>query len=127
MPHFCRLSLLLFTVSIFISGTAALAQTPAHPASPTVIQAAEYARDPHQAIDEQYTAKIRQYTTEPEFNSPLTDYLPASKTIPTPASVLGDEIRPFVVDVTFNLRRGGRGSPKKIFRKLQLLSILICR
>jgi hypothetical protein len=48
------------------------------------------ARDPNQAIDEEYTRKIREYTTEPFFNSPLTDYLPASPTVPTPKVVLGD-------------------------------------
>ena len=53
-------------------------------------QVSDYARDPHQAIDDSYTAAIRKYTTEPQFNSPLTDYLPASKTVPTPAKVLGD-------------------------------------
>jgi hypothetical protein len=42
------------------------------------------------AIDEEYTKKIREYTTEPFFNSPWTDYLPASKTVPTPKAVLGD-------------------------------------
>ncbi|MFN8574519.1 MAG: M14 family zinc carboxypeptidase [Gemmatimonadaceae bacterium] len=47
-------------------------------------------RAPNQAIDEAYTAKIKQYTTEPYFLSPLVDYLPASKTVPTPTSVLGD-------------------------------------
>src|SRR6266446_9478379 len=47
-------------------------------------------RDPNQPIDEEYTKKIREYTTEPFFNSPLTDYLPASATVPTPKSVLGD-------------------------------------
>ena len=47
-------------------------------------------RDPNIPIDEEYTKKIREYTTEPFFNSPLTDYLPASKTIPTPKAVLGD-------------------------------------
>src|SRR6266508_5989595 len=47
-------------------------------------------RDPNQPIDEEYTKKIREYTTEPFFNSPLTDYLPASPTVPTPKSVLGD-------------------------------------
>ena len=47
-------------------------------------------RDPKQAIDEEYTKKIREFTTEPFFNSPLTDYLPASKTVPTPKAVLGD-------------------------------------
>src|SRR6266478_6579930 len=47
-------------------------------------------RDPNQPIDEEYTKKILEYTTEPFFNSPLTDYLPASATVPTPKSVLGD-------------------------------------
>ncbi|MBI1760149.1 MAG: hypothetical protein HYR56_01815 [Acidobacteria bacterium] len=47
-------------------------------------------RAPQQAIDEEYTQKIREYTTAPFFNSPLTDYLPASKTVPTPKAVLGD-------------------------------------
>ena len=47
-------------------------------------------RDPKQAIDEEYTKKMREYTTETFFNSPLTDYLPASKTVPTPKAVLGD-------------------------------------
>ena len=45
-------------------------------------------RDATQAVDEEYTKKIREYTTEPFFNSPLTDYLPASKTVPTPKVVL---------------------------------------
>ena len=30
-------------------------------------------RDASQPIDEAYTKKIREYTTEPFFNSPLTD------------------------------------------------------
>jgi hypothetical protein len=47
-------------------------------------------RDPSQPIDEAYTKKIREYTTEPFFLSPLVNYLPASKTVPTPAAVLGD-------------------------------------
>jgi hypothetical protein len=47
-------------------------------------------RDPNQPLDEEYTRKIREYTTETFFNSPLTDYLPASKTVPTPKAVLGD-------------------------------------
>jgi len=48
------------------------------------------ARDPNQPIDQQYTDQIRKYTTDPSFLSPLVDYLPASKTVPTPAKVLGD-------------------------------------
>ena len=47
-------------------------------------------RDPNQPIDEEYTNKIREYTTETFFNSPLTDYLPVSATVPTPKAVLGD-------------------------------------
>jgi hypothetical protein len=47
-------------------------------------------RDPGQAIDEEYTRKIREYTTESFFLSPLVDYLPASKTVPTPKAILGD-------------------------------------
>jgi hypothetical protein len=47
-------------------------------------------RDSKQAIDEEYTKKIREYTTESFFNSPWTDYLPASSTVPTPKAVLGD-------------------------------------
>jgi Zinc carboxypeptidase len=47
-------------------------------------------RDPNQPIDEEYTKGIKKYTTETFFNSPLTDYLPASKTVPTPKAILGD-------------------------------------
>ena len=56
------------------------AQSPSNP----------YARDQKQAIDEAYTKKIKEYTTAPYFNSPLVDYLPASKTVPTPQAVIGD-------------------------------------
>jgi hypothetical protein len=47
-------------------------------------------RNPNQPIDQEYTNKIREYTTAPYFNSPLTDYLPASPNVPTPKAVLGD-------------------------------------
>ena len=47
-------------------------------------------RDPNQPIDEEYTKGIKKYTTETFFNSPLTDYMPASKTVPTPKAILGD-------------------------------------
>lgn len=47
-------------------------------------------RDPKQPIDEEYTKKIQEYTTQPFFTSPLVNYLPASKTVPTPKAVLGD-------------------------------------
>ena len=42
-----------------------------------------------QPIDEAYTKKIKEYTTETFFNSPLTDYLPAKAGVPTPM-IIGD-------------------------------------
>src|SRR5258706_857536 len=54
------------------------------------VDATTPARDPAQRIDEEYTNKIREYTTETFFLSPLVDYLPASDKVPTPRAVLGD-------------------------------------
>ena len=53
-------------------------------------QAPTFVRDPKIPIDEEYTKKIKEYTTQPFFGSPLVDYLPLSKTVPTPKAVLGD-------------------------------------
>jgi hypothetical protein len=50
----------------------------------------KYARDPKQAVDLEYSKKIKEYTTETFFLSPLVDYLPASTTVPTPKAALGD-------------------------------------
>jgi hypothetical protein len=87
--------------------------------SPVVVaaQAQDYARDPHQAIDESYTAAIRKYTTQPDFNSPLTDYLPASSKVPTPAKVLGDvagapDMLPYAEDVYKYFRALAAASPR---------------
>src|SRR5580658_7982564 len=79
------------------------------------------ARDTSQPIDEEYTKKIREYTTEPFFNSPLTDYLPASKTVPTPKAVLGDiagapGILPYAQEVYRYMRMLEAASPRvKVF------------
>jgi hypothetical protein len=78
-------------------------------------------RDPKQPIDEAYTAKIRKYTTEPYFSSPLVDYLPASKTVPTPEAVLGDVagapgILPYAEDVYKYMRLLEKATPRvKVF------------
>ncbi len=78
-------------------------------------------RDATQAVDEEYTKKIREYTTEPFFNSPLTDYLPASKTVPTPKAVLGDvagapNILPYSHEVYTYMRMLEKASPRvKVF------------
>ena len=73
-------------------------------------------RDPKQPIDEAYTAKIHKYTTQPYFTSPLVDYLPASKTVPTPEAVLGDVsgapgILPYAEDVYKYMRLLEKSSP----------------
>jgi hypothetical protein len=79
------------------------------------------ARDPKQPVDEAYTAKIRKYTTQPFFSSPLVDYLPASKTVPTPEVVLGDVagapgILPYAEDVYKYMRLLEKASPRvKVF------------
>src|SRR5678809_962189 len=78
-------------------------------------------RDPNQPIDQEYTNKIREYTTAPYFNSPLTDYLPASSDVPTPKAVLGDVAGapgklPYAEDVYKYMRMLERASPRvKVF------------
>jgi hypothetical protein len=42
-----------------------------------------------QPIDEAYTARIHEFTTEEFFLTPLVDHLPASETVPTPLDFLG--------------------------------------
>src|SRR5215475_234495 len=86
-------------------------------AQPGMNIALKPARDASQAIDEEYTKKIREYTTEPFFNSPLTDYLPASKTVPTPKAVLGDiagapKILPYSTEVYRYMRMLEKASPR---------------
>ncbi|MFL5480858.1 MAG: M14 family zinc carboxypeptidase [Gemmatimonadaceae bacterium] len=74
-------------------------------------------RDPNQPIDEEYTRKIKEYTTEPFFLSPLVDYLPASKTVPTPKAVLGDiagarNNLPYSKDVYTYMRMLAKATPR---------------
>src|SRR5215203_3397078 len=74
-------------------------------------------RDPNQPIDQEYTNKIREYTTAPYFNSPLTDYLPASPDVPTPKAVLGDVAGapgklPYAEEVYKYMRMLERASPR---------------
>src|ERR1700739_2570723 len=78
-------------------------------------------RDPKQTVDEAYTAKMKKYTTEPFFTSPLVNYLPASKNVPTPEAVLGDVagapgILPYAKDVYKYMRLLEKASPRvKVF------------
>ena len=80
-----------------------------------------YARDPGQPIDQSYTAQILKDTTDPSFNSPLTDYLPASSSVPTPEKVLGHiagapNYLPYSADVYRYFRALAAASPRvKVF------------
>jgi hypothetical protein len=76
-----------------------------------------YARASDQAVDQAYTAHIREYTTDPSFNSPLTDYLPASSTVPTPLDLLGHiagapDYLPYSADVYRYFRKLAETSPR---------------
>ncbi|RAN81121.1 hypothetical protein B5P43_04810 [Bacillus sp. SRB_336] len=83
--------------------------------------ATTYARATDQPIDQAYTAQIRKFTTDPSFNSPLTDYLPASTTVPTPEKVLGHiagapDYLPYSADVHRYFRALAAASPRvKVF------------
>jgi hypothetical protein len=107
---FKRLARLLVASALFIS-TAAF----------TVSAQSKLARDPKQAVDEEYGKKIREYTTETFFNSPLTDYLPASPNVPTPKAVLGDVAGgpgklPYAEEVYRYMRMLEKASPRvKVF------------
>ena len=107
-----RLSCPLALLALFASFSTLPAQTNV---------GATFARDPKQPIDQLYSDHIKQYTTQPYFNSPLTDYLPASKTVPTPAKVLGDVsgapgVLPYAEDVYAYFRLLEKSTPRvKVF------------
>src|SRR5436853_396273 len=85
-----RLTRAFALLALFAAPLGAQSSTTQQQGSSADLWTARPGRDPGQAIDEDYTRKIREYTTEPFFLSPLVDYLPASKTVPTPKAVLGD-------------------------------------
>jgi hypothetical protein len=83
----------------------------------TAYAQASYTRDANQPVDEEYTKKIAEYTTEKFFNSPLTDYLPASPNVPTPKAVLGDVAGapgklPYSEEVSRYMRMLEKASPR---------------
>jgi hypothetical protein len=81
----------------------------------------DYARAPGQPVDQAYTDQILKFTTDPSFNSPLTDYLPASASVPTPEKVLGHisgapNYLPYSADVYRYFRALAAASPRvKVF------------
>ena len=110
MGHRFSSAFILFSVIALCSASHAFADGETAPA-----------RDPKQPIDEAYTAKIHKYTTQPYFSSPLVDYLPASKTVPTPEVVLGDVagapgVLPYAEDVYKYMRLLEKATPRvKVF------------
>ncbi len=80
-----------------------------------------FARDPNQPVDQSYTERIQKYTTQPSLNSPLTNYLPAGRSVPTPEKVLGDvagapNMLPYAEDVYRYFRMLAAASPRvKVF------------
>jgi hypothetical protein len=114
-----RLLLFLIVAAPSLEAAAQAADTsrPAYLAAPSLISATRPGRDPNQPIDEEYTRKIREYTTEPFFLSPLVDYLPASSTVPTPKAVLGDiagarNNLPYSKEVYTYMRMLAKASPR---------------
>src|SRR5438874_2541639 len=82
--------LLILPVFVAAQQSKAAKRAPSKPLTDGDLALAKPGRDPNQPIDEEYTKKIKEYTTAPYFLSPLVDYLPAAKGVPTPKAVLGD-------------------------------------
>ena len=125
MQHFrsgrsALISLVLLLAPALAAGQGR-AVTPETSGAGTDPSAARPGRDPSQPIDEDYTKKIHEYTTEPFFLSPLVDYLPASATVPTPKVVLGDiagarNNLPYSKEVYAYMRLLAKASPRvKVF------------
>src|SRR5258708_17666101 len=106
MGHKSWLGLLLLLFTTLATGGIALAED--EPAR---------AADPTHTSDGASPAKIRKYTPAPYFSSPLVDYLPASKSVPTPEVVLGDVagapgILPYAEDVYKYMRLLEKATPR---------------
>jgi len=77
----------------------------------------EFRRAADQPVDQAYTDQIAKFTTDPALNSPLTDYLPASDTVPTPLQVFGriagaEGWLPYSADVHRYFRALEQSSPR---------------
>ena len=100
----------VLAVGLFLHA-GALAQKPATP----------------QPNDEDYTAKIKQYLSDPRFTSDLVDHLPASSKIPTPLKFLGTmpgqpgELY-YTADINRYYEELAKLSPRAKFWKLPLKS-----
>jgi len=113
--HHGLLALALVVACAFLQSPLG-AQQAKMPASP-MSYPQPFVRDPRIPIDEEYTKKIKEYTTEPFFSSPLVEYLPASKSVPTPKMILGDVagapgILPYAGEVYQYMRQLEKATPR---------------
>ena len=114
-------SMILASGAFFALSLSSLTAQQAKPAPPSAGTPQPFVRDPRIPVDAEYTAKIKEYTTQPFFASPLVDYLPASKTVPTPKTVLGDVAGapgklPYAEEVYQYMRALEKASPRaKVF------------
>ena len=104
---------------LFVATFAALAFAPTLGSAQADPMQLKPGRDPKQPIDSAYTAKIKEYTTETFFLSPLVDYMPASKTVPTPKVTLGDIAGaptklPYSSEVYEYMRLLAKSAPKRV-------------
>jgi hypothetical protein len=70
-----------------------------------------------QPMDPEFAAQVKEWTTKPEFLSPLVDHLPTSTTVPSPKSVLGYNIGAprkltYYADITRYYRALAAASPR---------------
>ena len=70
-----RFALAVLLLFVAVPGVRPVAQSRSQPAK--------------QKLDEEYTAKIKEYTQDPRISTELVDHLPASDTIPTPLKFFG--------------------------------------
>src|ERR1700676_359048 len=70
----------------------------------TVIAAGAALAQSKQPMDEEYARLVKEWTTRPEFMSPLVDHLPKAAGVPSPKDVLGYYV----------------GAPKKLTRVADL-------
>ena len=112
----------LLSIVVLACGLSPVAASETDPASAAAdTTASRYARAADQPIDQAYSNKIREFTTDPRFNTPLTDYLPASSTVPTPEKSTGHvsgapNFLPYTADVHRYFRELAASSPRvKVF------------
>src|ERR1700761_3445135 len=70
-----------------------------------------------QQMDDQFAKSVKEWTTRPEFISPLVDHLPKSTDVPSPKDILGHYVGapkklPYYGDITRYYRALGAKSPR---------------